>query len=106
MRLVLQHEARAAALARLRAKRAARTKVTSVRYAVRKHYAERRPRIGGRFVSPEEFAAHQRKQAVQTAAQGPGAVASTALSIGQQPTNAGSPMPLTVQHGMAAPAAC
>lgn len=50
-------ETRAEKLARYRAKKLRRRFQHTVRYQCRKHYADRRPRIKGRFVSPEEFAA-------------------------------------------------
>lgn len=56
-------ETRADKLARYRAKKLRRSFQKKVRYECRKHYADVRPRIKGRFVSPEEFAAWQESQA-------------------------------------------
>lgn len=57
-------QGRHAKLARYREKRA-RRKLTGgrvlVQYESRKRYAEIRPRIKGRFVSPEEYAAYQER---------------------------------------------
>ncbi|PRW60522.1 Zinc finger CONSTANS-LIKE 5 isoform A [Chlorella sorokiniana] len=58
-----EDETRADKLARYRAKKLRRSFQKKVRYECRKHYADVRPRIKGRFVSPEEFAAWQEAQA-------------------------------------------
>lgn len=50
---------RAERVQRYREKRARRNFKKTIRYQSRKAYAEIRPRIKGRFVSPEEFAAYQ-----------------------------------------------
>lgn len=55
-------ESRAEKLARYRAKKARRCFKKTVRYQTRKDYAEVRPRIKGRFVSPEEYAAWKVEQ--------------------------------------------
>ncbi len=54
-------------VARYREKRARRNFRKTVRYASRKAYAEVRPRIKGRFVSPEEFAAYRAGAALPAA---------------------------------------
>ncbi|KAL4437401.1 hypothetical protein ABPG75_004540 [Micractinium tetrahymenae] len=60
-------ETRADKLARYRAKRERRRFQKTVRYECRKHYADLRPRIKGRFVSPEEFAAYKASQQAEAA---------------------------------------
>lgn len=52
-------ETRADKLARYRAKRARRSFAKTIRYETRRVYAEVRPRIKGRFVTPEELACHE-----------------------------------------------
>ncbi len=49
-------------VARYREKRARRNFKKTIRYQSRKAYAEIRPRIKGRFVSPEEYAAYTSSQ--------------------------------------------
>lgn len=53
---------RAERVARYREKRARRNFKKTIRYQSRKAYAEIRPRIKGRFVSPEEYAAYTKGQ--------------------------------------------
>ena len=53
---------RAERVARYREKRARRNFKKTIRYQSRKAYAEIRPRIKGRFVSPEEYAAYTNGQ--------------------------------------------
>ena len=45
------------------------------------HYADKRPRIKGRFVSPEEFAAWQQAQQAKVGGAGAGAAAAAASPI-------------------------
>lgn len=56
-------ETRADKLARYRAKRARRSFAKTIRYETRRVYAEVRPRIKGRFVTPEELAFHEAGEA-------------------------------------------
>jgi hypothetical protein len=58
---------RAERVARYKEKRARRNFSKTIRYQSRKAYAEIRPRIKGRFVSPEEFAVYVKTQGEQDA---------------------------------------
>lgn len=58
---------RAERVARYREKRARRSFKKTIRYQSRKAYAEIRPRIKGRFVSPEEYAAYTNEHQIHQA---------------------------------------